>query len=329
VSKIGARAFRQFIEGNKKDFILFQLEVALKDAGNDSSKKAAVVNQVAETISKINKAEDFTRQQDYIRKSADLLKIEETGLNVLVNKFIRERVSKQDFKLPAEEAPADEPAESGDRSDWSNESFSLLHQDILQEQAIVRVLIEHGLKKWDEEKSVAEYIFDENIDDDLFEDEKLLKTLQLYKRLYLSGVSPTVKQLVHDEDEEVAQTTITITNFPYDYSKKWLDDLNAGGVNEKIWTMPYQKFMNHVIINGDINREIYNLERDDDYKHVVEDAMVFLKLRKLKKLILMNQKDMQLQHPDNEMMTLIQTHSHLKQIQMDLGKNKGMALYPF
>jgi DNA primase len=57
--------------------------------------------------------------------------------------------------------------------------------------------------------------------------------------------------------------------------------------------------------------------------------MVFLKLRKLKKLILMNQKDMQLQHPDNEMMTLIQTHSHLKQIQMDLGKNKGMALYPF
>ncbi len=64
VRRIGAGAFREFIAANKKDFILFQLEVALKDAANDTSKKAAVVNQVAETIARINKAEDFTRQQD-------------------------------------------------------------------------------------------------------------------------------------------------------------------------------------------------------------------------------------------------------------------------
>src|SRR5215831_5984862 len=69
----GAQAFRDFVNANKKDFILFQLEVALKDAADDTNKKAAVVNQVAETISRINKAEDFTRQQDYIRQSAEIL----------------------------------------------------------------------------------------------------------------------------------------------------------------------------------------------------------------------------------------------------------------
>ncbi len=32
VNKVGAAAFREFIDKNKKDFILFQLEVQMKDA---------------------------------------------------------------------------------------------------------------------------------------------------------------------------------------------------------------------------------------------------------------------------------------------------------
>src|SRR6187431_1752038 len=50
-----------------------------KDPGNDSSKKSAVVNQIAESIARINKAEDFTRQQDYIQRCSELLKIDEGG----------------------------------------------------------------------------------------------------------------------------------------------------------------------------------------------------------------------------------------------------------
>jgi len=96
VNKVGAAEFSRFVAANKKDFILFQLGIALQDAGNDSNRKAQVVNQVAETISKINKAEDFTRQQDYIKQCAELLKIEESGLHALVNKFIREKVTKEE-----------------------------------------------------------------------------------------------------------------------------------------------------------------------------------------------------------------------------------------
>ncbi len=98
VHKIGTQAFRDFIDSNKKDFILFQLETSLAAASGDSNKKAQLVSQIAETISRINKAEDFTRQQDYIRRSSELLKIDENGLNTLVNKFIRERVGKFENK---------------------------------------------------------------------------------------------------------------------------------------------------------------------------------------------------------------------------------------
>ncbi|HCL83263.1 MAG TPA: DNA primase, partial [Chitinophagaceae bacterium] len=81
VRKIGAAAFRDFVASNKKDFILFQLETSLAAASGDSNQKARLVSQIAETISRINKAEDFTRQQDYIRRSSELLKIDENGLN--------------------------------------------------------------------------------------------------------------------------------------------------------------------------------------------------------------------------------------------------------
>jgi DNA primase len=96
VNKVGPALFREFVQKNKRDFILFQLNVALKDAGSDSNKKAEVVNQIAETISKINKAEDFTKQQDYIKQCADILKIDESGLHALVNKFIRNRIITQE-----------------------------------------------------------------------------------------------------------------------------------------------------------------------------------------------------------------------------------------
>src|SRR5213075_565715 len=42
VNKVGSTAFKEFVNKNKKDFIFFQLDAALTDAGNDSTKKAEV-----------------------------------------------------------------------------------------------------------------------------------------------------------------------------------------------------------------------------------------------------------------------------------------------
>ena len=329
-NKLGAVAFRDFVAKNKKDFILFQLEVALHDAGTDSNRKATVVNQIAETISKINKAEDFTKQQDYIRQCSDMLKIDEAGLNTLVNKFIRERITKIENKLPVDEARYyEDVSNSEEYRDYSDETFNLLHQDLLQEQAIVRVLLEYGQEPWDENSTVAEYIFEEHIDDDLFEDQALLHLFNSYKNAYHSGLKPTARDFINSEDQEISKTTIAVTNFPYEHSKKWVEHLSSGGVNKKIWDLGYKDFLNKVLVNGEINHAIYDAHEESDYKHIVEDVLIFLKLRKLKKLISLNQKDLEQQHPEHEVMTLLQTHMHLKQIQRELGQKKGLVVYPF
>ncbi len=117
--------FNEFVQKNKKDFILFQLEVALKDAGSDSTKKAEVVNQMAETISKINKAEDFTKQQDYIKQCSEILKIDESGLHALVNKFIRDRIVRRKESLPFEEARTqEENAKQAEATDYDDATFN-------------------------------------------------------------------------------------------------------------------------------------------------------------------------------------------------------------
>ncbi|MEO7489160.1 MAG: DNA primase, partial [Ferruginibacter sp.] len=160
VNKVGAAAFKEFIAANKKDFILFQLEVSLKDAGTDSAKKSAVVNQVAETISKINKAEDFTRQQDYIKQSAELLKIEEGGLHALVNKFIREKITSEENKSNRKEAN-DNFAAPAAPFEIEDDAIGLLNRDEQQERAMVRSLLEFGLKEWEGEQRVADHMFAE------------------------------------------------------------------------------------------------------------------------------------------------------------------------
>lgn len=325
VNKVGASAFREFIQKNKKDFILFQLEVALKDAGNDSVKKAEVVNRAAETISRINKAEDFTKQQDYIKQCAEILKIDEAGMHSLVNKFIREKITSSERKNNVIEVEAIPEPEI---TNWDYESFKLIHQDYLQEQATVRVLLDFGNRKWDDSRKAADYIFEQGIDDDLFENKNLLKLMHDYKDKHFAGKEPSVKQYASSDDREIVSTVIEITNFPYDLSPFWVEELSSGGINNKIWGLPCETFLGEIILLGKINPNIYNKPEDEDYRKLVEDVLDYLKLRKIRQMILLNQKDMQLPHHEYELIDLIRTHNHLKEEQMKIGRKKGIVIYP-
>ena len=297
VRLVGAAKFREFIAANKKDFILFQLEVALKDAGNDSHKKATVVNQVAETIARINKAEDFTRQQDYIRISAELLRIEETGLHTLVNKYIRERIEKQENRAAAQ---ANQAAQHADPSDSmpppsDDESISLLFRHEQSERGMIRDLLDYGLRPWDEKNLVADYILAETQDlIDLIDNKRLLKILDIYKAWYEQGLEPTAKNFLYHEDQELSALAVSIMDLHYDLSPNWSE-----------------------VYEGKIANP------DELYKEEVLSTMRYLKLRKIKQLMIENQKDWDKPHSSEEMLTLMQTHQHLKDLEkallLDLG----------
>lgn len=298
VNKLGAASFTEFVQQNKKDVILFQLEVMLKDAGNDSVKKAEVVNQVAETISRINKAEDFTRQEDYIRHCSSLLKIDEAGLHTLVNKFIRERITKLENKSETAMVTTGGDVQITNSSAADEAVMELLQKDGLQEKAFVRCLLEFGLKLWDDTQTVADYIFNEGIDLDMIDDPKLQQVIQLYQQWYKEGMEPGPRSFLYHENQELNHTVITIMEVAYEMSPKWKERLGRAPIT-----------------------------REESYREEVLSVLTYLKLRKIKRMMDENQQDMERPHSTEELATLIKTHQHLKSLEQELTLALGTVIF--
>jgi DNA primase len=300
VNKIGAEAFKEFVKINKKDFILFQLEIALKDAGNDSGKKSAVVNQIAETIAKINRAEDFTRRQDYIKQVSEILKIEETGLNALVNKILRDKISKEENKN-FKSAPGILSSEKTLEELPDATSELLFKRDELNERAMIRSLLEFGINPWDEHQTVAHYLFKEIEDNELdkmIENQALLEVLNIYKKWYLEGLNPSDKNFLYYENRELSDLVINLMQTDTDLSPNWKE-----------------KYEGHIP------------SREELFKEEVFSCLNYLKLRKIKRMMLENQQEMQLALSSEDQIIFLQIHQQLKQMEIQLTKQLGTVIY--
>lgn len=295
VNKIGAAKFQDFVKANKKDFILFQVEILMKDAGDDTNKKAALVNQIAETIAKLNKAEDFTKQQDYIRRCSDLLRIDETGLNTLVNKFIRDKVAKQESKLPVDDGQfyEDQPPPFIPE----DEAGSLFNKDEMSERGMVRCLLEFGLKPWDENRRVADFIFEESVDQNMIDNKELVRVMDTYKIWYDEGIEPGPKNFLYHEDQQLSAMVVTVMDFAYELSPNWSEHFDG--------KLP---------------------SREDLYREEVISTVNYLKLRKIRRMMEENQRDLERPHTPEEQLVLIQTHMHLKQMEREILKQGGTVI---
>ncbi len=304
VNKIGASAFIEFVKNNKKDIVLFQLNQSVQEAGNDTVKKSEIVNKIAETISKITKTEHFTKRQDYIKQVAGMLKIEEAGLNDLVNKFIREKLQKDDTRKQAnnvEEANNNQDVVIDNTSMHADETAALLQKDELQERAFVRSLIEFGLKEWDEKQTVAQYLFaeiDENDLENMMENKKLVHIINLYKKLYLQNENPTEKDFLYMTDTDVCQLVLKIMETNTEVSEKWFT-----------------------------NYETVVPTRDDLYKEEVTSTLSYFKLRKIKKMIDENQLELENATDVMQQVLFLKTHIALKFEEQILTKKTGAVIY--
>lgn len=329
VNKVGATAFKDFVQKNKRDFILFQLEVALKDAATDSRKKAEVVNQIAETISKINKAEDFTKQQDYIKQCSEILKIDEGGLHALVNKFIRDRIVTQERKLPFEEAKHhEENARQAAAADYEDATFTLLFKDELQEKEVARMLLEHGSKNWNDKELIADHIFSEMVDESLIDNEDVMKLINVYREtMRLGNNLPNKNFFIYNPDTKLSALAVSLLNAPYEQSDRWRTEFSqASGYQKELFEQSYEDFIKTLAKENE--NELMNfLKTEEDKTHEeIESAILYLKLRKIKRLLLENQSDLEKPHTPEEYKMLHNTHRHLKQMEIEVTKKTGIVI---
>jgi DNA primase len=280
VNKVGINAFQEFIRNNKKDFIIFQLEVMLKDAGNDITLKNTVVNNIADTLSKINRTEDFTKLQAYIKQCSELLKIDEAGLTALVNKFKTDKLNKEAKKQfnNTDNSYQEYPEQAS-----NSEPVSLLiDNDDAGERNVLKVLLEHGLKKFNEEQTIAEYMISE-LQAFQFNNTLIDTIVEEYKTAFFEGKQPNTKSFLYHHNEVIRNLVITVTATSYELSERWDEKLQ--GMN---------------IVNRDTT---------------IQDAQIsinYFKLRKIKKLFEENQQQLETAKDFKEQMYLMEVHNSLK-----------------
>ena len=294
VNKVGPDAFREFVQSAKKDFVLFQLEVQLKEVGGDLNKKNALVNQIAETLSKINKPEDFTKLQEYVRKCSSLLRIDETGLTQLVNKFKRDKIVKEEKKMSYDEAAILMPSfPQGQEQQQDTDLFT--DKDLAHEKNLVKLIIEYGNELTKENKLVAQWIFDE-IESFPLENEDMVYLVDAYKKWFYAGKLPNGKTLQYHEDEKVQKWVVSLFEPDHELSTRW-------------------------------NEKLGKPEREDvkDIINEIEIGLMYFKLRKVKKMISQNQMDLETA-PEKEQIQLLQIHKHLKEVERELTQGIGTVI---
>jgi DNA primase len=295
VNKVGVDAFRAFVQSAKKDFILFQLEVQLKEVGNDLNKKNSLVNQMAETLSKINKAEDFTKLQEYVRKCADILRIDETGLTQLVNKFKRDKIVKDEKKMAYDEAAILMPNFQQATQDLDNIDL-VLDKDFLHEKNLVRLLIEFGNEALADGRMVSTWIAEE-LEPFPLDNQDMIQLVKIYFEWQVAGKIPNHKTLQYHEDAQIQQLVMGLFEPEHELSLRWNEKLGIQKVVEGI-----------------------------SFQHEIEVSLLYYKLRKIKKMIRQNQEDMEQVHGE-EQIQLLHIHKHLKDAERELTKIIGTVIF--
>ena len=67
--------------------------------------------------------------------------------------------------------------------------------------------------------------------------------------------------------------------------------------------------------------------REELYKEEVFSTVNYLKLRKTKRMMDENQREMEKEHTIDEQLMLLQIHQHLKQIEIDLTRALGTVIF--
>ena len=215
--KLGATAYVHFLTEGAVDFIKFKTALLMDGVKDDPIKKAGVVRDIVESISKIG---DAIKRSVYLKECSDLLQISEAILIAEQNKIlITQKRSNQNTFQYNEEAAGVLPLES---EEITVTDFSKIIA--YQEKESIRVLLNYGdeiIQKTDEnEMTLWDYFISESEDIEF--------THPIYNKIFKVMVQRNKEQLplnfeyfLSIDDPEIQKTIIELCAPKYEISEFW------------------------------------------------------------------------------------------------------------
>ena len=304
--KHGGAATATFIQENAKDFIVFKTNLLLKEVANDPIRKAGLIRDIVETISKI--PDPITRSV-YLKQSSSMMDIEEQVLIAEMNKSRKQQLKKEVSPDDVDELMPDILLKNAQKDE-------ILTSE-LQERNIIRLLLNFGNHDMhfdtevDDANSpdgkkiqivavkVFRYIVDEITTDEIvFENKVFNGFLQKYSELVIEQEIIDPQFFLNSENPDFSSLAVELLSPRYFLSENW-------------------SAMHKIIVP----------EEEGLLMDAVEKAVIHLKNRKILKMLEENQKLIKEAHEKNEdIQALMEKHMKLESIKMELSKALGIDI---
>lgn len=248
VQKIGSEAFVKHIEQNASDFITFKAELSLKEAGNDPFKRAEIIKDMVESISKIP---DSIKRSVFFQKTASLMNIDENLLILESNKIQLNRVKQKEKDTKREDnrqrlsndLPPGVSVSSGaeELMSFSEEDHAFFPESVPQanpvtedkpvrsglsyhEEECIRLLINYGSREVDPGLApgitLMQYILSE-IEGLEFKTPIYQRILLLCREKFIQGTVPELQYFLSHIDSEIQREAIDLATEKHTISEFW------------------------------------------------------------------------------------------------------------
>ena len=302
IQKVGKVSFLQFVADHAQDIIQLETSLLLEQAGNDPTRRAAVIGQIAYSISRIHNP---IRRDEYVRNVRETLRVDEGKLLMEINNIRRrdyEKFARKQENSSGLVSAGQAPNEGQDSTPSEPANIG----DVFQEKDLMRLLITSGNKIFDpkEQVSVAEYVLI-NVEDVLTEFDH-----PLYHRVIMEVRQLAMdKQPVHPDfflnhpDPEIAKLAINLISSPYEFSENW--------------ALKWDIFLSQP-------------HPDHNQRLDAENLIKRFKLRKIKRFKDRNANKMKslaaAKAPDSEIEACMRLHVRLKEIENQLASELGTVV---
>lgn len=266
------------------DFIRFKTQLLLKEIGDDPIKRAALIEDIVESIALIP---DEIYRAVYIQECSRILHIEEADLVSRLNKVLRQRYKQKlregERRAGASEAEAEAVAETASAADQLTDRLSAAQQqtdalaleqqrDDTLERSILRLLISYGREtttqcfldeegnELEEAMMVGLYVLRELEEDEMqFSDPINQRILSVFQKSVAENNQyvPTLEDLMAMEDGAVKNRIVDITYNPHEISPVWEKKLI------RVPTAADARILNRMVLETLANFKLRQIEKTE------------------------------------------------------------------
>lgn len=299
----GTSAFKSYVTDNAKNFVELVAEIKLGNDRGDPIKKAEAAREIAKNIAAIS---DPLARATYVGLTTELLQIPEQILINEVNKAKQEatKIKERELRVQQRQDAAENSIDGRpedfsyvpDYSEFQSPEVIEKSKKNHQEEELLKTLILFADREFDEEKNVADFIFDELEEDEIWPVSEELESV--FRDAY-----------EHYQEHKVLNELYFIRNVKT--SKLAAEILSARHSLSPGWEKNYEKFVK---------------TDDDNYKRQVVSNLNYLKLNHIELLMNENQENLKEAQTEEDIEMYQHIHANLQEIRMKITNKLGTVI---